>query len=56
MKVVIEIDSETKKWTLSEDGVVKECIKFAALCNETMSFPRVAIIDQESKLKREVEF
>lgn len=56
MKVVIEIDSETKKWTLSEDGVIKENIKFAALCDEKMKFPRVAVIDQESKLKREIEF
>ena len=56
MKVVIEIDGQTKKWTLSEDGVVRENPKFATLCDEKMDFPRVAIIDKESKLKREIEF
>jgi hypothetical protein len=56
MKIVIEIDSETKKWTLSEDGVVRDNPQFAVLCNQGMTFPRVAIIDKESHLKREIEF
>lgn len=55
MKVVIEIDSETKKWTFSENGKIRENPKFAALCDETMDYPMVAIIDQESKMRRIIE-